>query len=304
MQRGNNSLRGCWDPSSPRWMKVHEHGEVSLRHTLKGHQKPVAMVAWSPDDFYLLSCGIEEVVRCWDVNTGESLYVYEKAGLGLISCVWSADGKQFFSGVTDRSISLWDLQGNEVEHWKGNRITKNSDMAVAKDSKQIITMCRETAILLFDREARIEKLIEEDQTITSFALSKDEEFLLVNVLNQEIHLWSISDVPKLVTKYKGHRRSRFVIRSCFGGLGQAFIASGSEDSQVYIWHRPTGDLIQTLSGHSGAVNCVSWNPTNLQMLASGSDDHTIRIWGSTRVNFKRKDMLSNGFVCHCNGVSK
>lgn len=214
-------------------LQVHEDAEVSLKHTLNGHQKPVVTVAWSPDDRYLLSCGMEEAIRCWDVHLGVCLRVYEKNGLGLISCVWSPDGKQFFSSVTDKSISLWDLEGNEVECWKGQRTTKNSDIAVTKDGRHIITMCREMTILLLDREARIEKLVEEDQIITSFSLSKDEKFLLVNLSSQEIHLWSIADAPKLVAKYEGLKRSRFVIRSCFGGFEESFIASGSEDSQVH-----------------------------------------------------------------------
>ncbi|KAG0477080.1 hypothetical protein HPP92_013921 [Vanilla planifolia] len=245
--------------------EVHEDGEVSLKRILKGHEKPVLMVAWSPDNRYVLSCGMEEV-------TGAYL--------------------------------LWNLEGKEVENLLGHHMTKNSDLAVAKDGKQIISMCKDNAILLLDRDRKMEKLIEEDQTITSFSLSRDEKLLLVNLLNEEIHLWSIVDVPMLLTKYRGHRRSRFVIRSCFGGFGQTFIASGSEDSQVYIWHRGSGELIQALAGHSGAVNCVSWNPANPQILASGSDDHTIRVWGLNRMNLNRKDSSSNGFACHCNGTSK
>lgn len=284
--------------------EIHEEAEVSLKHTLNGHQKPVVTISWSHDDCYLLSCGMEEAIRYWDVHLGVCLRVYEKSFLGLISCVWAPDGKQFFSSSTDKSISLWDLEGNEVECWKGQRTTKNSDMAITKDGKQIITMCREMTILLLDREARSEKLIEENQIITSFSLSKDEKFLLVNLLNQEIHLWCIADDPKFVRKYEGHKRSRFVIRSCFGGIDEAFIASGSEDSQVYIWHKKTGSLVEALPGHSGAVNCVSWNPTNPHMLASGSDDHTIRIWGLRRFNLKRKETLSNGSICQCNGICK
>ncbi|ONK61399.1 uncharacterized protein A4U43_C08F29500 [Asparagus officinalis] len=294
------------DKSAIIW-EVHENEKLTLKHMLIGHQKPVLMVAWSPDDRELLTCGMEEDVRRWDVVSGECLHVYKKTGLGFISCGWFPDGARFFTGVTDKSICLWDLAGKEVENWKGQRAIKTSDMAITNDGKRIISMCKEATILLLDREAKLEKVIEEEQTVTSFSVSGDDRFLLVNLVNQEIHLWSIADDPQLVMRYKGHKRSRFLIRSCFGGCEQAFIASGSEDSQVYIWHRATGDLIEALPGHTGAVNCVSWNPKNPHMLASASDDHTIRIWGLNTINnnkLKRKEAYSNGVSHQCNGNSK
>ncbi|GKV15398.1 hypothetical protein SLEP1_g26191 [Rubroshorea leprosula] len=280
--------------------EVDSNRGLSLKHKLSGHQKPISSVSWSPDDQQLLTCGVEEVIRCWDVSSGECLHVYEKAGSGMVSCGWFPDGKWIFSGVNDKTICMWELDGKEVECLKGHRTLKISDLEVTNDGKQIISMCRETAILLLDREAKVERLIEEDQTITSFSLSRDNRFLLVNLLNQEIHLWNIDGDVKLVCKYKGHKRTRFVIRSCFGGLDQAFVASGSEDSQVYIWHRGTGELIEALPGHSGAVNCVSWNPVNPHMLASASDDRTIRIWGLNNTSLKRKETHSNG-IHYCNG---
>ncbi|RRT69146.1 hypothetical protein B296_00001649 [Ensete ventricosum] len=131
--------------------QVHEDGGLSLKHKLIDHQKAVLMIAWSPDDRQLLTCGMEEVVRRWDVHSGECL-------------------------------------------------------------------------------------------------------------------------------------------------------------QVYIWHRGSGDLVEALPGHSGAVNCVSWNPSNPHMLASASDDHTVRVWGlSKKVDLKAtSEGHSNGVVAHrqCNGHSK
>ncbi|XVF01710.1 hypothetical protein REPUB_Repub04eG0111800 [Reevesia pubescens] len=289
------------DQSAIIW-EVKENGQVSLKHTLCSHQKPVLSVSWSPDDSQILTCGQEEVIKRWDVSSGECLHVYEKSGVGLISCGWFPDGRGIFSGMNDRSICLWDLDGRELECWKGQRTLRISDMAITDDGKGIISICRESAILLLDREAKFERLIEEVDMITSFSLSKDNKFLLVNLINQEIHLWSIEGDPKLVSKYIGHKRTRFIIRSCFGGFGQAFIASGSEDSQVYIWHRCSGELLLALPGHSGAVNCVSWNPANLHMLASASDDRTIRIWGLDHFNLKHRDH-SNGSIHHCNGRS-
>ncbi|XP_022743740.1 WD repeat-containing protein 26-like isoform X2 [Durio zibethinus] len=221
------------DQSAIIW-EVKENGQVSLKHTLCGHQKPVSTISWSPDDSQILTCGLEEVIRRWDVSSGECLHVYEKPGVGLISCGWFHDGRGIFAGMTDRSICLWDLDGRELEWWKGQRALRISDMAITDDGKRIISICRESAILLLDREAKFERLIEEVDMITSFSLSKDNKFLLVNLINQEIHLWNIEGDPKLVSSYKGHKRTRFVIRSCFGGLGQAFIASGSEDSQLKL----------------------------------------------------------------------
>ena len=195
---------------------------------------------------------------------------------------------------------MWDLDGKELECWKGQRTLQISDLEIASNGNQIMSICKDTAILLFDREAKAEKFIEEDHTITSFSLSRDCRFLLVNLLNQEIHLWNIEGEAKFIAKYKGHKRERFIIRSCFGGFEEAFIASGSEDSQVYIWHKSSGELIEVLPGHSGSVNCVSWNPANPHMLASASDDRTIRIWGLNKINMKRKGTHPNG-THYCNG---
>lgn len=52
------------------------------------------------------------------------------------------------------------------------------------------------------------------------------------------------------------------------------------DCNVYVWHREQAKLIETLSGHTGTVNSVSWNPVDVSMFASASDDCTIRMYVS------------------------
>ncbi|CAJ1971300.1 unnamed protein product [Sphenostylis stenocarpa] len=277
------------------------NGGLTVKHRLTGHQKPVSSVSWSPNDKELLTCGVEETIRRWDVSTGKCIQIYEKAGASLVSSTWFPCGKYILCGFSDKSICMWELDGKEVESWKGQKTLKISDLEITENGEKIVSICKANVVLLFNRETKDERFIEEHQTITSFSLSKDSKFLLVNLLNQEIHLWNIEGDPKLVGKYKGHKRSRYIIRSCFGGLKQTFIASGSEDSQVYIWHRSSGELIEALPGHSGSVNCVSWNPANPHMLASASDDRTIRIWGLNCLHNEYQNVHSNGVHRYCNG---
>lgn len=50
------------------------------------------------------------------------------------------------------------------------------------------------------------------------------------------------------------------------------------DDKVHIWSHKSDRLIAKLSGHTGKVNAVAWNPVYPQLLVSCSDDSTIRVW--------------------------
>lgn len=58
------------------------------------------------------------------------------------------------------------------------------------------------------------------------------------------------------------------------------------DHKVYIWHFKREKPVAVLSGHTRTVNCVSWNPRDIYMLASASDDGTVRLWGPITRNSK------------------
>ena len=55
------------------------------------------------------------------------------------------------------------------------------------------------------------------------------------VLISGLHMWDIEE-RCLVRKFVGITQGFYTVYSCFGGTDQNFIASGSEDNKVYIFH--------------------------------------------------------------------
>ncbi|XP_008775134.1 WD repeat-containing protein WDS homolog isoform X1 [Phoenix dactylifera] len=264
---------------------VKDDDTVSRKHILEGHMKPISFVAWSPDDMMLLTCGNGEALKLWDVETGMCKLTFTGPVNRIISsCAWFPNSDKIVCGSCepDNCIFTCDLEGKELEVWEGERMPKVSDLAVTPDGCCLISICSSREIWIRDFPRGKERFIHEDHSITSLSLSRDGQSLIVNLNSEEIHLWNVNATSDVPDKFRGHKQGKYVIRSCFGGSNCLFIASGSEDSQIYIWQRHHEMPIKVLSGHSKTVNSVSWNPMKPHMLASASDDETVRIWVANR----------------------
>ncbi|ORX90072.1 WD40 repeat-like protein [Basidiobolus meristosporus CBS 931.73] len=243
-------------------------------HVLEGHEERVCYLAWSPDDTMLLSCYNDGQVTLWNTKTGKCIRSFE-GHTEVAACEWLPGNEHFVTGSCDKNMFLWDIHGHILHKWIGDRI---NGLAISNDGTRMVTICHDKKIHIYDMETRSEiDFITEDGDMTTVRLSDDGRYVIVNLGTiQEIHLWDIVE-KKLVRQFVGFKQGRFIIRSCMGGHGQTYIASGSEDGSIYVWHRDHGALIETLVGHSATVNCVHWNPANPYMFASASDDHTIRL---------------------------
>jgi hypothetical protein len=78
--------------------------------------------------------------------------------------------------------------------------------------------------------------------------------------------------------FSGHVNNSFYVKSSFSP-DDRYIVSGSSDYDVYIWDTAHPLLAPLrLKGHHGEVSDVAWNPSDPCMLASSSDDTTVRVW--------------------------
>eukprot|EP00040_Diaphanoeca_grandis_P012449 m.63069 g.63069 ORF g.63069 m.63069 type:complete len:625 (-) comp23236_c0_seq2:55-1929(-) len=248
----------------------------TVMHELVGHTAAVSYLAWSRDDTQLLTCGSEEdhSIKLWDTHTGLCVRTFKKHKQGVTACAWCIDGTSFVTGSTDNCMYQWSTNGDILHSWSK---VGASDMVMSPDGEWLVVADNDKLIRLYNMKTKSEEKMSETASITSLTLSRDGKSALVNVSSEELHVWNVQS-RKLAQKYYGHKQSRYAIRSCFGGLDDGFIASGSEDNGVYVWHRNTQTLLGRLEGHRRSVNCVAWHPADVGLLASASDDKTIRFW--------------------------
>ncbi|KAJ4487725.1 WD40-repeat-containing domain protein [Lentinula aciculospora] len=285
---------------------------------LRDHLYPVHSIAWSSDDAMLLT-GAEHCIKLWDAKTGSCIRTLDEHTETVTAFSWLPDGSGFLSGALDRKIIQWDAEGRKMLSWGltdirvtdlavtpdlsrvvaiGRHVPTSSESSMSRGARSSgssgdgstsnpsgnsaptngITPI-ETRIVIYRLSTRqVEFSIKLDGELTSVKISQDSQYALISHSPDEIQLWDLR-LGRLSCKFTGQRQGRHVIRSCFAGLNDSFVVSGSEDGNVYVWHRETGDLLEVLSGHGpGSVNSVAWNPANERMFASCSDDNSIRIW--------------------------
>ncbi|KAK4565962.1 hypothetical protein LTR86_003811 [Recurvomyces mirabilis] len=290
---------------------VYDTETFSLRHEIQEHNrnnhptdstKGVCYVAFSPNDEYLISCSQNNDFVVISTRDGRRVAHADHFDYPVTTAAWLPDSETFVIGTqgSQRPLGLYSIPGgngtssssgmrnNEIHSWrdppwdlsqKENRNSfRISDCAVSADGARMAATTLDHGIMVFDLRSRT-KIAEwslEDK-LTSIHFSADGTQLLVSMNGGRV-LALDSVTGETIMRYEGAQQDKFVIRSSFGGAGENFVISGSEDSRVLVWRRQTGCLVASLEAHvGGTVNAVAWSPTNHGMFASAGDDRRVRM---------------------------
>jgi WD40 repeat protein len=109
-------------------------------------------------------------------------------------------------------------------------------------------------------------------------------------LDHSVVLWDTT-TGSLLKRLKGH--SRGVSSLCFLEKKKLLVSAGIDQS-LRVWNLETGKLVHSLDNHTLPVHGIALRPGSggLPMIASVSDDRTVRLWQPTigrMVRFARLD---------------
>lgn len=269
--------------------------------TLREHSYTVATATWLPDGSGFVTGGMDGKIVYWDTD-GHVQHKKSTSPFRVLSVSASPDGAHLIA-LSQRQVAPTTLPTSTSRGYSSSSTALSTSTASDQLSDSSSPSTTSTGfgqdafspadlgggsrtlgseryrihfINLRTREEVGSIYLREE--VVSLAVSGDSRYALINVRPSELQMWDISR-QSLVRRFNGHRLIEHVIGCGFGGIDENFVVSGSEDAKIYIWHRATGRLIETLSGHdTGTVNAVAWHPRDPLTIASCGDDHTVRIW--------------------------
>jgi WD40 repeat protein len=106
-----------------------------------------------------------------------------------------------------------------------------------------------------------------------------DKLLLSASLDRDIQLWDVSKSRSLVS-FPGHSRGVSALSVLPDGKT---LVSGGKDQSLRIWDLESGQLIRSLSQHTGPIHDLALRSASggLPMVASAAADRTIRFWQPT-----------------------
>ncbi|KJH51085.1 WD domain, G-beta repeat protein [Dictyocaulus viviparus] len=242
-----------------------EEGEFSESDKLEGHESEVKWCSFSPSDEFLATCSRDRSVWFWQMDEDEEFQVssvLQSHTQDVKFVAWHPHEELLVSCSYDSCIIFYRFDGDDwITQQKICEAHYGTVWCAAFDSDghRLVTVGEDHVVNLWKRDSP------EGPAVTD----KWRSIAKLFVEDTELPLYTIS----------WHKITGLIASGGGDGIIRIFRVEGSEDDE---------HIIQTISMDTNAneINCVAWNPTTTSedntdswMLASCSDDGTIRLFG-------------------------
>ncbi|XP_049849276.1 protein tipD-like [Schistocerca gregaria] len=213
---------------------------LRLRHTLNGHSGNVFTGTFTTDSHKAVTGSYDRTIKIWDLIRGYNLRTLFSFSFCNTLCL-SSDGFTICSGHYDSRIRVWDIKNGEM---------------VCELSK------------IHDSQITSITFVPESNGTTVLTNSRDNTLKLVDISMQKvIHVYQHDQYKTGVSWAK----------ACCSPDGN-YVASGSANGNIFVWHTKTEKLHSILKKHENAVTCVSWNPKDMSSIVSCDRSGVIHVW--------------------------
>ena len=218
---------------------------------LSGHVGPIHDLAFAPEGNLIATASADRTTRLFSFPEGKLIHTFTGHTREVFAASMDESGKLLSTGSGDKSFTVWNLQTkNKIS--TGEHIGPVKRLIFSKDSKTLYTAGGWNQ----QTRAPVAKSIQ-------VSTGKTQQYFA----GHEVQVASIA-------------------LSADGSL----LATGGEEGSIIVWDLAAGKILRELEGHRidgernqtfRGIYALAFSP-NGKLLASGSDDETLRIWDVLR----------------------
>jgi WD40 repeat protein len=260
-------------------------GWSPLIQVLRGHSDYITSMACSPKSGLVASGSMDKTIRVWDPATGANLHRLDYHTGAVTAVAFSPDGNFLVSSSDDYDLKLWDVELREVVFsgifpFLQNEERGVTSIEISRTGKFLATNSYGVLRVwkLLDR-IRPDSPVVLDCPWTTFASAfSPEQDLLAVKTGKEVFLWDAEKQTRVWTHEaeNGIHSGGLYDTLCFSMDGK--VIAGQSNCTIILWDASSGSEVRRLSGHTELIWSASFSPFDPDLLASCSEDRTIRIW--------------------------
>jgi len=232
------------------------HDNRYLRY-FKGHTERVTSIAMSPNDDTFLSAAADKSVCLWSINTPGAIAKLQLPGNVQNPYVkYDGTGVVFGVQVQDEKTKLHSIKLFDA------RAYENGPFQDIVPDYPILNSAVQKGMAVAGHDAPSKAAITAmlNANWSGFEFSPDGLHILVNTSSDLMLVldgFKEETEPIAICARKNDTGS--ALGACFSADAK-YVIAGNEDSEVQIYEKRTGKLVNSLTGHVDAVSCVAANP--------------------------------------------
>jgi serine/threonine-protein kinase len=245
-----------------------------LQKALQGHTGEVTSVAWAPNGLFLASGSVDNSVRLWDIEQGQSR-VFSGHSSEILSVAWTPNSSFLASGGKDTTVRIWDQNG--PSHYASIAVgTVVNDLVWGHDNNSLFAGTINKGLCEINPSTG--RVLSPGKQISTraIAVSPDGHYLATGDEQGMVSLYDLLTMNQVFAK-RLHQKPVLALAWSLDGTQ---LASGAADRHLQIVEvSTTFDLLHTLT-HRAAVTGIAWNPGDIRQIATIANDGNLYMWSA------------------------